>query len=364
MAKRLLCVITLMLALVCVLASCGGDKHTHSFGEWIVTKEAGCTEDGIEERTCTCGEKETRSILAKHNFIGNSCSKCGESAPTVDNSDNNLESGGNNEPQLPDAPETPIEPETPFEPENPEHHEHTFGEWTEVIAPTCTQKGCERRICSNCGFSETQDVNALGHAYSNWTLDSAPTCENEGNESRYCETCSHFETRVLSPNGHTPTEAIVENKTSETCTTDGSYDNVVYCSVCNAEISRETKLIAKLGHNYNTVVTPPTKTTDGYTTHTCSLCQDTYTDSNVPAIGSEGLVYEVNSDGTTCRITGIGSCADTNVFIPSIINGLTVTAIADKAFAENTTITFVTIPNTVTDIGRRAFYKCEELKIF
>lgn len=38
-------------------------------------------------------------------------------------------------------------------------------------------------------------------------------------------------------------------------------------------------------HSYVSVVTAPTCVNDGYTTHTCSLCGDNYTDSETPATG-------------------------------------------------------------------------------
>ena len=119
-----------------------------------------------------------------------------------------------------------------------------------------------------------------------------------------------------------------------------------------------------LRHNYEGVVTAPTKFTDGYTTYTCSNCGDTYVGDQVPAIGSLGLAYEVNSDGTTCTITGIDTCTDTEIYIPEVIDGYTVTAIGEKAFAENSTITFIKISNTVRTIGTRAFYKCTGLTEF
>ena len=42
----------------------GADTHEHSFGEWTVTTEPTCTEDGSKERVCECGEKETEVIPA------------------------------------------------------------------------------------------------------------------------------------------------------------------------------------------------------------------------------------------------------------------------------------------------------------
>ena len=43
----------------------------HYFGQWDVTTEANCVTDGVETRTCDCGETETRKIAAtgKHNYI-------------------------------------------------------------------------------------------------------------------------------------------------------------------------------------------------------------------------------------------------------------------------------------------------------
>lgn len=40
-------------------------------------------------------------------------------------------------------------------------------------------------------------------------------------------------------------------------------------------------------HQYEDTVTLPTCTTPGYTTHVCSLCGDTYTDSETPALGHD-----------------------------------------------------------------------------
>ena len=72
---------------------------------------------------------------------------------------------------------------------------------------------------------------------------------------------------------------MVENEKDATCTEAGSYDNVVYCTVCSAELSRETITVDATDHDYQAVVTAPTCTTDGYTTHTCSKCKDSYVDT-------------------------------------------------------------------------------------
>ena len=49
---------------------------------------------------------------------------------------------------------------------------------------------------------------------------------------------------------------------------------------------------------------------------------------------SQGLAYEVSeTNSAECIITGIGSCTDKNIVIPSYINGMRVAGIADGAFS-------------------------------
>jgi hypothetical protein len=50
---------------------------------------------------------------------------------------------------------------------------------------------------------------------------------------------------------HTAGEAVEENRKEATCAVDGSYDSVVYCTVCNKELSRTPGTIPATGaHNY------------------------------------------------------------------------------------------------------------------
>ncbi len=49
---------------------------------------------------------------------------------------------------------------------------------------------------------------------------------------------------------HTANAAVTENYVAPTCTTAGKYDSVVYCDVCNGEMSRTTVTVAATGHNY------------------------------------------------------------------------------------------------------------------
>lgn len=78
---------------------------------------------------------------------------------------------------------------------------------------------------------------------------------------------------------HTPDEAVRENDVPPTCKQEGSYDEVVYCSACDVEISRTPKSIGKLTtHTPKEVVrenvVEPTFTADGSYDEVvyCSVC--------------------------------------------------------------------------------------------
>ena len=57
-------------------------------------------------------------------------------------------------------------------------------------------------------------------------------------------------------------------------------------------------------HAYREKVTPPTCTEDGYTTHTCTLCGDSYTDTPVSALGHS---YTEAVTPATCTEPGVST---------------------------------------------------------
>ena len=117
--------------------------HTHAFGDWEETTPATCTADGVETRTCVCGETETRAIPATG---------------------------------------------------------HTFGEWTVTTPATCTADGVETRTCV-CGETETRAIPATGHTFGEWTVTTPATCTADGVETRTCA-CGETETRSIPATGH------------------------------------------------------------------------------------------------------------------------------------------------------------------
>ena len=80
---------------------------------------------------------------------------------------------------------------------------------------------------------------------------------------------------------HTPGAAVKEKETSPSCTEDGSYENVVFCTVCSTELSRDTVIVPATGHNWNNgvVTLEPTTEAEGIRTYTCAACGNTRTES-------------------------------------------------------------------------------------
>ena len=146
----------------------------------------------------------------------------------------------------------------------------------EPATATCTEPGLsEGSYCSYCGkvFAMQQAVSAFGHSYS--TAVTNPTCIEIGYTTHTCSVCSHtYNSDTVSAKGHKPDSVEFENIVSATCTAAGSKDSVVFCSVCQVEISREERVIPALGHTevVNEAVAP-TCTKAGKTEGKyCSVC--------------------------------------------------------------------------------------------
>ena len=92
------------------------------------------------------------------------------------------------------------------------------------------------------------------------------------------------------PHTCTPAEAVSEKLVDSTCAVEGSYDEVVYCSVCEKELSRTAKTIAKKPHVFDKKVA-----TSDYlkTAADCSAAAVYYFSCQCGAKGSE-----VFSEGT------------------------------------------------------------------
>ena len=158
-------------------------------------------------------------------------------------------------------------------------HTHTFRQWQEIRRATCTEDGLEERTCE-CGEKEQQVVPSTGHIPGEWFIQKEPTATETGSRA-------------------------------------------IFCLVCNTPLQQEV----------------------------------------IPAISSTaGLSYQINEDGVTCTVTGIGTCSDTTLAIGPTIDGYTVTAISAWAFENCTNLYSVVIADSVTNIGDGIFSGCTGLQ--
>jgi hypothetical protein len=164
-------------------------------------------------------------------------------------------------------------------------HTHTMTH-VAAVAATCAAAGnIEYWYCADCGkyFSdangnteitlESTVIAALGHNWGNWTVTTPATCAQDGVESRTCSRCGETEERTIPATGEHTYGAYISNN-------NGTHSH--YCSVCG---KTETE-----NCTYNDVVTPPTATEQGYTTHTCTVCGYSFVDSYTDPLGNDYLV--------------------------------------------------------------------------
>ena len=114
-------------------------------------------------------------------------------------------------------------------------------------------------------------------------VEATEEAEGSYDEVIYCTTCDEELSRTpkIIPkldHVHVAGEAVIENEVNATCTKAGSYDTVVYCTGCGQELSRETVPVPKAAHTpgdpFVTNRVDKTCTKDGgYDTVTlCTVC--------------------------------------------------------------------------------------------
>ena len=182
--------------------------------------------------------------------------------------------------------------------------------------PTCTTVGYTTHTCSICGESYRSDIiTALGHKWKDATCTTAATCTVCG------ETL-----------GEVPGHSYKSVVTPPTCTTDGY--TTYTCTVCGDSYTAEKITAAghrwsdatctapktcqvcginegdTLGHQYAAVETKPDCTNGGYVTHTCERCGNSYIDNAVPALGHDWV------EATCTTVKTCATCGATEGTVP------------------------------------------------
>ena len=298
---------------------------------------------------------------------------------------------------------------------------HTM-EKTEAVAPTCTEKGNNAYYtCSACGkvykdeqgnaetTAEAEVLEALGHSME-VTEAREPTCTETGNNTYWtCSTChkvfadelGESETSVFAETipalGHSmvKTEAV-----APTCTESGNNEYYT-CSTCgkvykdeqgDAETTAEAEVLPALGHTMEkTEAVAPTHTAGGNNAYyTCRTCGKVFQDAQgtrestpeqeqlprLPGIADGkcgGLTWLLSDEGVL-TVSGKGRMPDYSgsALAPwyDYRNQITaleveegVTSIGSYAFFDCTGLTSVSLPESLTKLGRSCFSGCDSLEL-
>ena len=139
------------------------------------------------------------------------------------------------------------------------------------------------------------------------------TCEKDGSHDEviYCSVCKRELSRntvIDKATGHTEGEIVEENVVAAKCEEEGSHDEVVYCSVCSKELSRNKVTDKALGHTGGTA--------DCAHKATCTRCNKEYGEVNPDVhTGNTEIKNEKEATVTEEGYTGDIYCKDCGVLI-------------------------------------------------
>lgn len=287
----------------------GGDEGVvvdalgHDWEEWTVVTEATCDSDGLRKRLCRrdkCQYKEKYDIdvinKSGHNWseeIFKEDSTCTAAGRTYKKCLNDKCIATLTVETLPLA-------------------DHTLGEWTTEVEPTCVQNGSEVQICSVCkNVIKRAELTATGHDYQNYSKVFDATCTEPAKETGSCTRCSATDTRYVEGSealGHEFKNYKSDNNAG--CETNET--KTAKCTRCTVTDTVEIENSA-LGHEFKNYKSDNNATceSDGTKTAKCERCSKTDTVADVGSKKAHSIKEYVYNDNATCTSDGTktGRCS-------------------------------------------------------
>ena len=174
---------------------------------------------------------------------------------------------------------------------------HTWDTGKTTTKATCTKDGVTTYTCTACGATRTEPIAATGHNWDDGKITTKASCDHTGVKTYTCKTCGDTRTETIAMLEHTWDEGQVTTKPS--CTEKGI--RTYTCKVCKAT---KTADIEATGHDYKVKDhKDATCTEDGYTTSVCKNCGDEKKET-IKATGHDWNKGEVTTKAT-CTEAGV-----------------------------------------------------------
>ena len=302
-------VLIVVIVLLLLLVKCEPEEnvdppveHTHTYSSWVVVDEPTCTEEGLRERTCSCGEKETEKIAA----LG-----------------------------------------------------HTAGEAVKENekAPTCTAAGyTSYETCTRCGYSNRETIPAAGHQGGTATCQAQAVCEVC--HEPYGELGDHTPDKtdyIADEKEHWSLCTLCNAEV----TVEHVFEGEQNCAICGVTDSKYFTFTLPYGgttyeieKNASSVLSGAVKLPNY---HNGTLI----TEIDYGAFGHEALTsIEIPEGFTSIGYYAFRGCASLeSITIPDSVESIRMSSFEGCTSLEN-----VTIPNGVTQIRESAFRDCTALK--
>ncbi len=187
---------------------------------------------------------------------------------------------------------TPVAPETaPVKPYDDDNH-FTFKGWDKEIAAVTGD------------VTYTAEFDAVAHVYGEWQEVTAATCLEKGSHKKVCE-CGKEVVEETPAKGHT---AVTDAAVAPTCTEPGKTEGS-HCSVCNEVLTEPQEIPAK-GHTLEKVeMVAATESKEGVKEHyKCAECGKLFLDENgtTPATEADLKIAKLQSGGCFGSVSGLG----------------------------------------------------------
>lgn len=187
---------------------------------------------------------------------------------------------------------TPVAPEAaPVKPYDDDNH-YTFKGWDKEIAAVTGD------------VTYTAEFDAVAHVYGEWQEVTAATCLEKGSHKKVCE-CGKEVVEETPAKGHT---AVTDAAVAPTCTEPGKTEGS-HCSVCNEVLTEPQEIPAK-GHTLEKVeMVAATESKEGVKEHyKCAECGKLFLDENgtTPATEADLKIAKLQSGGCFGSVSGLG----------------------------------------------------------